>query len=132
MATEELNIDLGSVERKRIGVYSLPNVPSAFGDPPVTGLRFEGVETRSPYKGIDRTRVHDVEVEYASDRGGRALDLDTMQSYLSTYEEAKVTEEVMAQTIRDHLLAALDTDDVFVEVRRSNSGIKDVRLGAPQ
>lgn len=130
----ELDIEISQrpVDPERIRTYDLPDASGVRGDPPVQAFEFSGVRATTPLEGMSWWNEMEVEIEYRPERGGRVLDLQSLHRYLSTFTEARVTEEAMAQSIRAHLIDALGVDDVFVQVKRTNGGTKRIRLGKPQ
>lgn len=129
----EINLDpdLGAVEPERLSTYALTAAAGRIGEPPAESFVFEGVRALTPVTNREREIVYSVEIEYRPDRGDRVLHKDSLKDYLATYADAKTTQELMAQTIRSHLIRTLDVDDLFVEVNRSDIGVKTVRLGKP-
>lgn len=130
----ELDLDLNQepINPGRLRVYTLSSFPGRRGDPPNECLHFDDVQARSPVKDEDAKATYSVEIEYDPSRGGRSLGLLSVIRYLRTFEDAKVTEEAMAQTIRTHLMNVLNVDDIFVHVRRErDGGVKQIRLGKP-
>lgn len=124
-----LNLDQDPIDEGQLRFYTIAEFPGKRGTPPVEAFEFDGVLATSPVAGDNSVREYSVDVEYRPDRGTPVICLDAMEQYLHTFEEAKVTMETMAQTIRTHLSFALNTDDVFVSVIREDGGTKHVELG---
>ena len=125
----ELNLDQDPVDEEALRFHNIAEFPGKRGDPPSEAFIFEGIIATSPVAGDNSVREYTVEVEYRPRRGAPVVTLDSLEQYLHTFEEAKVTMEAMAQTIRTHMSFALNHDDVFVSVKREDGGVKHVELG---
>lgn len=113
------------IDDTKLEVYQLPGDE----DPqPTILLEADGVQTTSPVANSDETRQYVVEAEFKP--GYHGLLDHSFQRYLWTFEDAKISQEVLAGTIRHDLMRALDLDDVFVSVMRE-AAHKSVHLGAP-
>lgn len=117
------------VDPGKLAVYELPDSEDASGDPPAESFNFSEVRAHNP-AGVQWD--FDVEIEFKPERGGKVVDLDSLRLYLLSFETARTTEEAMAQAIRSDLLEVLDVEDLYVEVTRSDRGVKQVRLGKPK
>lgn len=93
---------------------------------PVTSMTIDGVRVQFPSSDAE-DREYEVEVEYRPEEWG--LEDWSFARYLMTFDEARLTQEMITQQIRRDLRAALDVDDVFVMVHREFPAEKRTMIG---
>lgn len=123
----ELEPDYESIDPDTLSVYLL--APRAGGESGIHAFSVESVHGKSPVTNSEEVREYDVEIEFRPDNYG--LELGSLSKYLHSYRNASISQESMASLIREHLMAALDIDSVFVEVKDTGLAEKRVLEGRP-
>ncbi len=126
MAQElEKALDWEPVKGDAISVY-----PLAGENHPNVSMTVEGVTAKSPFRGIDAYREYNITIEYQPDEV--ALDdVNFVEKYLTSFEEAKLNQEAIAERIRNDLRLALGLEDIFVEVHCESPANKRTCIGKP-
>jgi len=112
MDSKAKNIDKSPVDKDLLESYELEEEVTAHDSRiPSSAFMVEGVRCGSPFS--DETLEYNISIEY---RSTRSIVPDSLIDYLETFEEARLTQELMTRIIQNNITFQVKSAKVFVEV----------------